>query len=349
MLRKSKSLIGLDIGSHSVKAVEIENRGGHYEITGFGQTGVVDEETRGQAVSNLIRRCGFRTRRAAVAVSGKAVIVRYLSMVRMSDEELEKAIEFEADKYIPFNISDVVLDCMRLDDAPSGLELDSLSEDKMRVLLVAAKKSLVLDVVNQVSTVGLSPQIVDVNAFAIGNAFELTCDASGDPTRSEKVVALIDVGARKTNLNIVRGSTSYFTREVYLGGEDFTSTLSKRLGIPVEEAEKLKRTPGEREGEVEEAMVQILEDLGNEILLSFDYFENQFDSSVEEIYFSGGGSRLPFLERAFERIFSRPVQTWDPTEGLTISPGNFDEEELKENAVQLATAIGLASRVRKFE
>lgn len=347
MFGKSKSLIGLDIGSHSVKAVEIENRGGQYAITGYGQTGVLDDETRPQAISNLIRRCGFRSKRAAVAVSGKSVIVRYLSMIRMSDDELEKAIEFEADKYIPFNVSDVVMDCKKLDDNQPGLELDNLSDDKMRVLLVAAKKSLVLDVVNQVSSAGLSPQIVDVNAFAIGNAFELNCEVSEDEGRGEKVVALIDVGARKTNMNIVRGSTSYFTREVYLGGDDFTTTLSKRLGVPPEEAEKLKRTPGDREGEVEEGMSQIFEDLGNEILLSFDYFENQFDSTVEEIYFSGGGARIPFLDRVFERIFSRPVQTWDPTEGLEICHGSFEEEELVENSMQLATAIGLASRVRK--
>ncbi len=348
MFGKSRSLIGLDIGSHSIKAVEIENRGGHYAITGYGQTGVLDDdESRAQALSNLIRRCGFRTKRVAVAVSGKSVIVRYLSMIRMSDDELEKAIEFEADRYIPFNVSDVVMDCKKLDEVQTGLELDSLSEDKMRVLLVAAKKSLVVDAVNQVSKIGLVPQIVDVNAFAIGNAFELMCEASSDEERSEKVVALIDVGAQKTNMNIIRGSTSYFTREVYLGGDDFTSTLSKRMGLTEEDAEKLKRSPGDRESEVEEGMSQILEDLGNEILLSFDYFENQFDSSVEEIFVSGGGARVPFLERNFERIFSRPVQSWDPTSGLEISPGNYEESELTENSLQLATAIGLASRVRR--
>ncbi len=349
MFGKNRSLIGLDIGSHCIKAVELSSHGDEFAVTGYGQSGVLSEETRSQTLASLIRKCNFRTRRVVTAVSGKSVIVRYLSLIRMSEDELRKAVEFEADKYIPFDVADVVIDCQKLEENKSGIELENLDDEKMRVLLVAAKRSLVQEIVTLVEGAGLVPEIVDVNSFALGNAFELhrlLAGRGGVDPEPERVVSLIDIGAKKTNLNIVKGTTSYFTREIYLGGDDFTSAIGKRMGMRAEDAEVFKKNPGERESELEEALSQVLEDLGNEIALSFDYYENQFDSKVEEICLSGGGAKIPFLPRVFERIFERPARVWNPIENLDVRPGGFDEEELRENALQLATAVGLASRVR---
>jgi type IV pilus assembly protein PilM len=162
----------------------------------------------------------------------------------------------------------------------------------------------------------------------------------------EKVVALIDIGANKTNINIKRGRVSYFTREIYLAGNDFTDAISKRLGLETHEAELLKRDPGDRIGELMESVSPTLEDLGNEIHLSFDYFENQFDAEVEEVYLSGGGALFPQLEETFTRIFDRKTMLWDPTENFEVS-NRVDTNALRENAPQLAIAVGLASRIRK--
>jgi type IV pilus assembly protein PilM len=341
MLKKTRSLIGLDVGSSCVKAVELSQVGSEVVVTAYGQTDVLSEGSRADAILDLLHSQPFRTRRVVTAVSGKSVIVRYLTMVQMSDEDLRNAIKFEADKYIPFDVDEVVLDCQKLEDARDG------DGSNMRVLLVAVKRSLIEDHVALLQGIGLQPAVIDVDSFALGNAFEQHGVLSPGFEEDGAVSALIDIGANKTNINILRGGTTYFTREIYLGGDDFTSAIAKRLGVELHQAEVLKREPGDNGEELREAVIPSIEDLGNEIHLSFDYFENQFDQEVEDVYLSGGGSRLHILEDAFEKIFEKRTRTWDPTENLKIRADSVDVEALKDNCSQLAVAVGLASRIRK--
>jgi len=350
MFKKQKSLIGLDIGSHCVKAVELTQYGGETVLTAYGQNEIVSEGGRADAIIDLIQGRSFRTRRTCTAVSGKSVIVRYLTMIKMSPDDLKNAIKFEADKYIPFDVEEVVLDAQRLADGPAGKdqkEKGQGGENEMRVLLVAVKRSLIEEHVQLVQSIGLVPEIIDVDAFALGNAYEVrgTLGAGGDV--GDRAVALIDVGAGKTNINIVRGGTSYFTREIYLGGDDFTSAISKRLGCEVHQAETMKKDPGENAEALRDAVTPSIDDLGNEIHLSFDYFENQFDRPVDDVLLSGGGARLPLVEETFEKIFEKRTRRWDPTEDLKIDESTVDVEALRANAGQLAVAVGLASRIRK--
>ena len=346
MLKKQKSLIGLDIGTHCVKAVELTQYGNELVLTAYGQNDIVSEGSKADAVIDLLQGRSFRTRRVVTAVSGKSVIVRYLTMIQMSDEDLRNAIKFEADKYIPFDVDEVVLDAQRLDDGP-GTKQGGLGDNEMRVLLVAVKRSLIEDHVNLVQSIGLQPEIIDVDAFALGNAYELRSSLSAGMEDDDRVVALIDVGANKTNINVLRGGTSYFTREIYLGGDDFTSAVSKRLGCEVHQAELLKRDPGENQEALRDAVLPSIDDLGNEIHLSFDYFENQFDRVVEEVYISGGSARLPGLQRAFEGAFEKSVVFWNPLEGIDVRPG-VDMKALNQYAGQLAVGVGLATRVRRW-
>jgi type IV pilus assembly protein PilM len=341
MFRKKKSIVGLDIGSHTIKAVELTESGGQVKLTGFAQTPVLSEEQVPEAITATLREGGIKTREVVTAVCGRSVIVRYVNMVNMSDEDLKSALRFEADKYIPFDIDEVVLSCQRLEDAP----MDESGEKEMKVLLVAVKRTLVEEHVAILTKVGLFPAIIDVDSFATGNAFELRSLNSPRVEDEERVIALIDIGASKTNINVMRGSTSYFSREVYLAGNDFTEAVSRRLALDLKEAEKLKVSPHERSGEVEEAILPVLDDLANEVHLSFDYYENQYDRQVEEIFISGGSAHLPGLEPAFERIFNRKVGFWDPTENLEIRSDRCNVEELKAAGPQLAVAVGLASRI----
>jgi len=340
MLNKSKSVIGLDIGSSCVKAVELTQAGGDVVVSAYGQAEVLSEGSRADAVVELLQSQPFRTRRVVTAVSGKSVIVRYLTMVQMSDDDLRNAIRFEADKYIPFDVDEVVLDCQRLDPENEGA-------GEMRVLLVAVKRSLIDDHVALLQGIGLQPSVIDVDSFALGNAFELRNLHAPTFDNDDRAFALVDIGGNKTNINIVRGTSTYFTREIYLGGDDFTSAIGKRLGIESSQAEYLKRDPEDNLEDVREAVIPTIDDLGNEIHLSFDYFENQFDQEVDEVYLSGGGSRLDLLEDAFEKIFEKRTRTWDPTENLRVKADSVDVDALKLNAPQLAVAIGLASRIRK--
>jgi len=341
--RKIKSLIGLDIGSRAIKAVELTREGHGFVMTGYGQTEVHDEEQRPEAILEVLRDNAFHTKRVVTSVYGKSVIVRYLSMVRMPDEDLRNAIRYEADKYIPFDVDDVVLDCQAFSEDPV-----ETAEGEMRVLLVAAKRALIDDHVSLLNGLGLQPTMIDVDSFAVGNAFELSRGAGfGDP-ENERAMALLDIGANKTNINIFFGGTSYFTREIYLAGDDFTQAICKRLGLDPETAELRKRDPGGHPEEVLEAVMPSFDDLANEIMLSFDYFENQFDREGEEVYLSGGGARLTGIETALERILNRPTHRWDPTDGIEIHAGTVDAELVRENASQLAVAIGLASRVQEM-
>ncbi|MCK6481395.1 MAG: type IV pilus assembly protein PilM [Planctomycetaceae bacterium] len=337
MFNRTRRLIGLDIGSNCVKAVELTNTGSEVILTGYGQAEMVSEGSKADAVVQATR--GFKTRRTVSSVSGKSVIVRFLNMAKTADENLMNVIRVEADKYIPFDVEEVVLDAQRMPDAAAG--------DDMRVLLCAVKRSLIDEHVGLLQGVGLQPEIVDVDSFALGNAYELRTRLSAQVEEGERTVALVDVGANKTNVNILRGNVSFFIREIYLGGDDLTSSISKRLGIELHSAENLKREPGENADQLREAVISSIEDLGNEIHLSLDYFENQFDKSVDEVFLSGGASRLKFLGEAFEKIFEKRVRTWDPTENMKIEEGTVDALKLKENGLQIAIAVGLGARILK--
>ncbi|MHC4959352.1 MAG: type IV pilus assembly protein PilM [Planctomycetota bacterium] len=313
-------------------------------MTGHGQAEVLSEEHRPDAILEVLRENAFHTKRVVTAVYGKSVIVRYLSMMRMPDEDLRNAIRYEADKYIPFDVEDVVMDSQPF----SSEGLAETAENEMRVLLVAVKRALIEDHVSLLNGLGLQPTIIDVDSFAVGNAFELARGGAFYEEDDGRAIALLDIGANKTNINIFLGGTSYFTREVYLAGDDFTHAVAKRLSLDVEGAEARKREPGNHPEEVLEAVAPTFDDLANEILLSFDYFENQFDREVEEVYLSGGGARMPGVEEALERSLNRPTHRWDPTEGIEIHEGTVDSQQVTENAGQLAVAVGLASRVQEM-
>lgn len=342
--RKIKSLIGLDIGSRSIKAVELTREGHGYVMTGYGQTEVHSEEQRPDAILEVLRDNAFHTKRVVTAVYGKSVIVRYLSMMRMPDEDLRNAIRYEADKYIPFDVEDVVMDSQPFTED----SLSEMDENEMRVLLVAVKKALIEDHVSLLSGLGLQSTIIDVDSFAVGNAFELARGGAFYDDDSDRAIALLDIGANKTNINVFYGGTSYFTREIYLAGDDFTHAIGKRLGLDNDSAEMRKREPGDHPEEVMEAVAPSFDDLANEVLLSFDYFENQFDREVEEIYLSGGGARMAGIDEALERALNRPIHRWDPSEGIEVHEGTVDPELVRANAGQLAVAIGLAARVQEL-
>ena len=345
MFKKQKSLIGLDIGTHTAKAIELTQFGREFVITAYAQSDIVADGAKADAIVDMLQGHVFRTRRVATSVSGKSVIVRYLTMINMSDDDLRNAVRFEADKYIPFDIDEVVLDAQKLDDG--GIPFEGLAENEMRVLLVAVKRSLIADHVGMVQSVGLQPDIIDVDAFAIGNAFEFRNSLAPTLEQDARVTALIDVGANKTNINVLRGGALCFTREIYLGGDDFTSAAAKRLGCEAHQAEALKRQPGDNVEALRDAVLPTIDDLGNEIHLSFDYFENQFDQPVDDVFLSGGAVELPLVGETFEKVFEKRTRQWDPTENLRVDEDAVDVEALRANAGQLAVAMGLACRLRK--
>lgn len=344
MWGKRKRAIALDIGSSEIKALEVENTRQGLAVTGFAVTSVGSQDETIYGIKQILRHSNFKTKNVITAVSGRSVIVRYVNMSQMPVEDLRQAIRFEADKYIPFEVDEVVMDCQILEP---DIGLGEGDKPEMKVLLVAVKRTLIDEHLKLLRDAGLQSLTIDVDAFALGNAFEMKSMGAGG-LQPDRVVALVDIGANKTNINIMRGNVSYFTREVYLAGNDFTDAVSRRFSMDTPEAEHLKSNPEDRIGEVEEAILPTLDDLGNEIQLSFDYFENQFDRVVEEVYISGGSSRLPGLERAFEGAFEKKVLFWNPLENVDIQNPRIDQKVLTSFAGQLAVTVGLAARCKRW-
>ncbi|MBM4059571.1 MAG: type IV pilus assembly protein PilM [Planctomycetes bacterium] len=340
MLKQRKSIVGLDIGSSCIKAVELTREKYDHVVTGYAQIDVPSEAARQDAIAELMRAAHFRTRRVASAVSGKNVVFRYVAMPEMSEDRLAQAVRLEADKYIPFDVADVELDVHRL-----GSGQDATGKPELKVLLVAAKKSIVAEQARILGELGLQPVAVGVDGFALGNAWELGELVNPGIQEAGRTVALIDVGATKASINILRDNVSSFAREVPMGGQDLTNAIARRLGVDPAQAEALKREPGDQANVVQEATAQVLEDLGNEINLSFDFFENQFDGEVQEVWLTGGTALLPFLEESFEKIFEKRTKTWNPIEGLKVRSDNVDVEALNQQAPRLAVALGLAAAI----
>lgn len=349
---KGKSLVGLDIGSKCIKAVELAQSDNGFAIVGYAYRDLAAGEDLKEVIKELFHSTGFNTKKVVTSISGRSVIVRYISMPEMSDVELRNAIKYEASKYIPFETDEVVLDCQKMDydmKTGSGETAAPAVSKEMRVILVAAKRNLIDDYLSMIESIGLWPYVIDLDSFALGNAFELQELFAENKNKGEigKSVALIDIGSSKTLLNIMFNVNSYFTREITIAGNDFTEAISKKMGLDLAQAEIRKCEPGDKLEEVKEAASGLLDDLLHEIRLSFDYFEHQFEKQIDLVYISGGSSHLVGLEEAFEKDFQKKPVIWNPLEHFEIASDKINQTELNQHATQLAIAIGLASRIRK--
>ena len=338
---RKKSILGLDVGSSSVKVVELTRVGQGLVITGMGKAEVEGPEAVGDAITKALRDAGIKSKRVVSAVSGRSVIQRQVQMMSIPDHELKQAMEYEADKYIPFDVAEVQLDAKRLRD---GTEDAQQTAGQMKVLLVAAKKNLIEEHINLLESVGLSPVVIDVDFLALGNAFELRNLGLG--INDNEVRALVDIGASKSDINIMRGNMSFFQREFYQAGNDLTEAVAKRFGEDPKDVEKMKKDPGGALESMQDAMLPVLEDIGSEIRLSFDYHENQYDQEVKEVYISGGSVLFPGIDTMLAQIFNLPIKVWDPTEGLEITSVNLGGMGGANS--DMAIALGLASRLRSM-
>jgi type IV pilus assembly protein PilM len=338
-----RSLIGLDIGSKFIKALQLTQRAGQYAVTEFGVQEINPEVSIADTIGELFSRKSFKSKRVVTSVSGRFVFVRYISMPVMGDEELFNAAKYELGKYIPVEVDEVLHDSQKLEE----LAAQEGQEPEMRVLLVAAKRTFIDEHVGLLETAGLQPAVVDVDAFALGNAYELSGMVNPQAIAPGKLVALVDIGASKTNINIMSDNLSYFTREFYKGGDDLTDTLSKKLSLDMKEAEALKRNPGGEIENVQESMGGVLEDICHDINISIDYFENQYDRKVEEIYISGGASLTAGFTEVLERTVQKPVTRWNPLQFMEPSVPKDSEQEIQDYSAMGALALGLASRVRR--
>lgn len=352
MFGRKKSVVGLDLGSSVVKAVEVTLDGPEPVITGFARAEIPQGGNLQEAVAACLQQGKFKSKKVVAAVSGQNVVVRYVPMPRMSDNELKQAIRFETDKYLPFDLDQVVLDVQALTRVPGSGNVEGgarpATGDQVTVLLAACKTQVIDERVQLIQSQGLTPFAIDLDLFAIANAWELcgappTDDDQGGATRA---VALVDVGATRTSINVVVRGETCFSREINMGGQEMTAAVARRLGLETYEAEAMKRNAETHEIEVNTAIGPVLEDLVSDLMLSLDYVENHEGVTVEQIMLSGGGILAPGVCTYIEQGTGRTARIWNPIEGLRVDSDRVNVEELEAWASTLVVALGLASRVR---
>jgi type IV pilus assembly protein PilM len=349
VFRKQKSVVGLDLGSSVVKAVEITMQGPEPVVTGFARAEVPPGGSQAEAVASIFKGGKFRGRKVVTGVSGQSVVVRYVPMPKMSEADLKQAIRFETDKYLPFELEEVVLDCQALKRLPAGThqEADGKGGEQMTTLLAACKTKTVEERIEFLQTQGLTPVAIDVDLFALANAWELCSLPGGETEEGEtRGIALVDVGAVRTSINVLCGGETCFSREINVGGSDMTQAIARRLSITPAEAEAIKRDSEAHEHDVNVAISPVLEDLTSELSLSLDYVEHHSGVQVSEILLSGGGVMASGTATFIEQATGRTTRMWNPIEGLRVDPAGVDVQELEAWAATLVVAVGLASRVR---
>lgn len=347
MFRRAKALVGLDIGSSAVKAVELKTAGKSYKVTGFGTEALPPDSIvdgaiiDGAAVADAIRRLfdthHIKTKDVAASLSGNAVIVKKISLPIMSDAELAESIYWEAEQYIPFDIQDVNLDYQILDrgDAATG-------KGTMEVLLVAAKKEKIADYTGVIAQAGRTAVVVDVDAFALQNAYEVNYGIDANA-----VVVLLNAGASATNINILQGDQSVFTRDISIGGNAYTEALQRELNLPFESADALKRglpVDGVTYDEARPVLRAVTENVMLEIQKTFDFFKATATSDkIDRIVVSGGASRAEGFTEMLTDRFEAPVEIFDPFKRITFDAKKF-ATAAADVAPTVAVAVGLALR-----
>jgi type IV pilus assembly protein PilM len=333
---KAKNRAGLDIGANSVKVVEIteSNGSGKALLTGIGLNTIQDASKRAavEAVKSAVDGANIASKEFAISVSGSFVVVRFLSIPRMNEQELKSAVRFEAEKFIPFNINDCILDFQVL--------AKKEREGKIDILLVAAKKDYVMERIELVEESGFSVRLVDADTFALTNAFLKNFPVL-DP---EKTFALLDIGSKITNMSIIRGGVVRLVRDIAIGSNDLNVAIAKAFGVDMAAAESLKVSPGAKAQEVANSVKGVANNLLDELRLPLSYYENQYGKSVDEIYLSGGGAVFTGLEELFREILGLNPVLWDPLQFLDLSALAKSAEALTKTKNCFAVAVGLAVR-----
>jgi type IV pilus assembly protein PilM len=349
-MASGKTTIGLDIGSSSVKLIELRLRKHQNQVLTFGIEALPPQAIVDGAIMNsgavvdairaLKERLRIKNKSTAMAVSGHSVIIKKISLPVMTESELDEQIQWEAEQYIPFDINDVNIAAQIMNERNAQQQMD--------VLLVAAKKDMINDYMAVAQEAGLNPVIVDVAAFSVQNAFEINY---GLPKND--CISLINIGASTVNINIVANGISSFTRDVAAGGNKLTEEIQKQLNVSYDEAEAYKiggdvfdESDSVLPQEVESVIQREVEVMAGEVQRSLDFYAHtSTEGAYTKIYLSGGTAKVPALARAIERRARVAVEVMNPFKEFTFAnerqyPPGFREAM----APTAAVVVGLGMR-----
>jgi len=327
---QEKFSVGLNIGVSSIKLVKLRFTKDAIQLCGFClEQNQLDLEG---VLKKIIQTQGIK--RINISVSGQQAITRYVDFPKMNSSELKQALKFEAQKYIPFPVAEVNLDGYIL--------REDLPDNKMRILLAAVKKEYLNQHLNLLRELGLEIDIVDIDSLALINAFNL--NYSEDDNLKDKTIALLNIGSATSNLNILESGMPMLSRDINIGGNNFTQKIADALGIDFKNAEEVKTSGGkEKADKIMLAIEPILVKLAQEVRTSFDYYESRSVSSVGKIFISGGGSLYTGLKDMLTDLLGLIVENWDPLKKISIAE-DIDGSKINAISGQLAVAIGLALR-----
>jgi type IV pilus assembly protein PilM len=336
--------IALDIGSTFIKLVQLKGSNKNYQLKKFGMVplppevivegAVMDAGRVVEAIRELLTSQKVTTKEVAISVSGSSVIIKRVSVADMTDEELAESIKWEAEQYIPFSIDDVNVDFQKLGAGAAEGQAD--------VLLVAVKKDKINDYVNLVKEAGLEPVVMDVDAFALANMYELNY------VIEEGTTALLNIGASVMNINILKDGISIFTRDITVGGNRYTEALQRDFGLTYEDAEKVKRgeeAEGSDAEQIAGVMASVTDDIVAETQRSFEFFRSTTGSDkVTRVLVSGGCARIGNFTAVLSERLEIPVDVVDPFKKIKVDPKRFESMMIAESAPLCAVAVGLAIR-----
>ena len=343
---KKKDVIGLDIGCSSIKLVELKEDKKGYKLQNLAISplppeaivdgALMDSVTIVDAIRDVISNSKTKTKDVVSSVSGHSVIVKKISLPFMTEAELEESIQWEAERYIPFDINDVNIDFQIFGAAPENPEV-------MDVVLVAAKKDIINDYVSIIIEAGLNPIIIDIDSFALENMLTINYDIA-----KEETVAIVNVGASVANINIVKNNISAFTRDIFKGGNQITEEIQRQLHVDHEEAEKIKvgsKVDPTSQSVIENVLKTASESLAVEIGNSLDFFQSTTTyEKIAKLYLSGGGSKIKDFDMTLQQQIGIPVEIANPFKKVEFSGRSFDLEYLREIGPVMAVGVGLASR-----
>ena len=339
---RRKTTVALDIGSGLIKLVAISHGAGEPVLTKVAFTTVVDDAiVEGEvmdkgivadAIKGLMASAGIKTKQVVTAVGGRDLIIKKIAMDRMKETDAREVIRWEAEQHVPFDMDNVELDFQILDPASDGLQ--------MTVLLVAAKRELVETKLALLSDVGLEPSVIDVDAFALHNAFEIN-----HPDAMRGVVGLINIGHETTNVNILDDGVPVLTRDIPIGTRRFREDMQRERGLSADDTERMLQA-----AETDPALQPFLESRGEELAVGIEraaaFLQSASRSAggVSRLYTTGGGARIPGLNKVLADRLRLPVQLANPIERLQVADGVFDMMEVDAVAPLLMLPIGLALR-----
>jgi len=346
MWGKKKDVIGLDIGSSSIKMVELREDRSGYKLQNLAISplppeaivdgALMDSATIIDTIRDVIAASKTKSKDVVTSVSGHSVIVKKISLPVMTEAELEESIQWEAERYIPFDINDVNIDFQICGATQENTEV-------MDVVLVAAKKDMINDYVSVIMESGLNPVIIDLDSFALENMLAINYERGDGET-----VAVANVGANVTNIDIIRNNTSAFTRDIFRGGNQMTEEIQRQLHVDHEEAEKIKvgtKIDLSSQPVIQNVLKTATESLAAEVGNSFEFFQstNTYEK-ISRLYLSGGGSKIKDFDIVLQQQIGIPVEVVNPFKRIDYSGRDFDLEYLREIGPIMAVGVGLASR-----